>query len=114
MKDYNKEWRQRNPEKVRAHWAVSNAIRYGKLQRQPCEVCGETKSHAHHDDYNKPLDVKWLCHGCHWKRHGWVKPQLNYKYTSQDGKRSSWNSKIDQNIAKYRYSFVIVNCRRIN
>ena len=34
------------------------------LERKPCEVCGETKVEAHHDDYTKPLEVRWLC-----KRH---------------------------------------------
>jgi ribosomal protein S27AE len=71
MNNWNKEWRKRNPEKVRAHWIVSNAIRYGKLKRQPCEKCGNKKSHAHHADYSKPLEIKWLCHKCHWLEHGW-------------------------------------------
>ena len=31
--------------------------RDGRLIRQPCEVCGEVKSQAHHGDYGKPLDV---------------------------------------------------------
>jgi hypothetical protein len=33
----------------------------GELIREPCLVCGDTKSHAHHEDYTKPLDVVWLC-----------------------------------------------------
>ena len=41
--------------------AVANAMTLGTLQRQPCEECGSLNSTAHHDDYNKPLDVRWLC-----------------------------------------------------
>lgn len=60
-----------NPTKRRAHFAVSNALRDGKLARQACEVCGAEKAQAHHDDYSKPLDVRWLCttHHAEWHRH---------------------------------------------
>lgn len=37
------------------------AIDGGLLVRQPCEVCGITPANAHHDDYDRPLDVRWLC-----------------------------------------------------
>lgn len=49
---------------------VANAIAAGRISRQPCEVCAEQKAEAHHDDYNKPLNVRWLCRGCHlaWHR----------------------------------------------
>ena len=40
---------------------VNTEIRAGRLVRQPCEVCNNPKSIAHHEDYNKPLDVRWLC-----------------------------------------------------
>lgn len=46
--------------KHRARWALSNAIRDGRAERKPCEVCGK-KAQAHHHDYSKPLDVRWLC-----------------------------------------------------
>lgn len=37
-----------------------------KLPMQPCEKCGSTtKVHRHHDDYSKPLEVRWLCHEHH-------------------------------------------------
>lgn len=62
--------RKLHPEKYKAHNAVSNAIRDGRLIRQPCEACGNAKSQAHHDDYNKPLDVRWLCFKCHRAYHG--------------------------------------------
>ena len=60
----------RNPLKQAAHVLCGNAIRDGRLTRQPCEVCGNGKSHAHHDDYGKPLEVRWLCatHHSEWHK----------------------------------------------
>ncbi len=50
------------PEGVRARLLVARAKRSGDLTPQPCEVCGSTvRVQAHHDDYAKPLDVRWLC-----------------------------------------------------
>ena len=43
--------------RYRAKWAIAT----GRLIRQPCEKCGNPKTQAHHDDYSKPLDVRWLC-----------------------------------------------------
>jgi len=56
-----KKWRANNREKVIAAGRINDAIRYGKLKRKPCEICGEKKSHGHHPDYSKPLLVIWLC-----------------------------------------------------
>ena len=53
------------PEKITARSAVSSALYHGKIRRKPCEVCGILKVEAHHDDYSKPLDVKWLCNKHH-------------------------------------------------
>jgi formylmethanofuran dehydrogenase subunit E len=58
-------YRKRNPERHLARNAVYFAIKRGELVRQPCEVCGEPDSHAHHDDYGRRLDVRWLCSGHH-------------------------------------------------
>jgi len=62
------EWAARNPEKRHAEITLNNAVRDGKVQRQPCEVCGN-KAQAHHDDYSKPLDVRWFCHKHHAELH---------------------------------------------
>lgn len=65
---YLKKYRERFPIKYKAHNMVSNAIRAGKLTPQPCEHCGK-KAHAHHDDYSKPLSVRWLCPAHHQQWH---------------------------------------------
>jgi ribosomal protein S27AE len=62
-------WRKLNPEKAQAYNRVNYAIRYGKLLKQPCEVCGCSKVQAHHDDYSRPLDVRWLCVKHHNEHH---------------------------------------------
>lgn len=67
---HKKFWLQENKIKHKAHQAVSYAIQTGKLIRQPCEKCGTTQHVvAHHEDYNKPLDVVWLCKHHHRERH---------------------------------------------
>ena len=62
-------WRAEDSRRVLAHSSVSKSIRNGILSRQPCVRCGEAKSVAHHEDYDKPLDVVWLCQPCHKQRH---------------------------------------------
>lgn len=61
-----------------AHNLVETAVSQGVLVPAPCEVCGKTGTmrdgrrivQAHHDDYNKPLSVRWLCQKHH---HEWHK-----------------------------------------
>lgn len=64
---------ERYPIKAEARAEVFRAKQRGELVPAPCEVCGKEKTHAHHDDYAKPLQVRWLCHLHHkaWhKEHG--------------------------------------------
>lgn len=68
-KEYSKEWRIRNPAKYKSQTLIGNMIRSGKLIRQSCEECGELKTHAHHDDYLKPFNVRWLCAAHHSQWH---------------------------------------------
>lgn len=57
--------------KVDARKIVNQALRIGALVRPTqCEDCRESKKlTAHHADYEKPLDVNWLCYLCHAKWH---------------------------------------------
>jgi hypothetical protein len=52
---------ERFPEKMVARQIVHYAVKSGALVPKPCEVCGNEKVQAHHEDYSKPLEVVWLC-----------------------------------------------------
>jgi hypothetical protein len=64
-------WKAEHPERRAAHVIVGNALRKGALKRHPCWVCGE-KAEAHHPDYDRPLDVVWLCQPHHKQAHALV------------------------------------------
>lgn len=55
--------------KANARAYVNVYIKRGKIIKQPCEVCSSPNVQAHHDDYDKPLEIKWLCSPCHIKYH---------------------------------------------
>jgi len=65
QKAYADRW----PEKIKAQVAVSKAKRTGDITEQPCEICGNLNVEAHHDDYNEPLNVRWLCKKHHDEYH---------------------------------------------
>ena len=66
-----KEYAARFPERKRATTMIHNALRDKKLSRPTrCELCGSRcKPVAHHFDYDRPLDVVWLCISCHNQLH---------------------------------------------
>jgi predicted transcriptional regulator len=62
-------------QQTKAAVALSIAVSRGILTRpKRCTLCrSNSKSfgglHGHHADYDKPLEVEWLCRSCHGKRH---------------------------------------------
>lgn len=67
----------------RVHNITEIALEKGILIRKiKCDQCGDipvfangrTGIEAHHDDYNKPLSVRWLCKKCHFEWHKNNKP----------------------------------------
>lgn len=67
-----KQWNISHPNRRAASHIFNNALRDGKVRRHPCFVCG-AKAHAHHPDYDRPLDVMWLCPKHHKKTHQLIK-----------------------------------------
>jgi hypothetical protein len=57
--------------KYRVQDKAWKSIKNGTLKRMPCEKCGNLKVHAHHPNYNEPLNVMWLCvfHHREWHKH---------------------------------------------
>lgn len=64
-----KKYRNKFKEKVAAHNKVAKSIMNGSLIKLPCQICGNEKSNAHHEDYSKPLDIIWLCRKHHEEIH---------------------------------------------
>jgi len=67
-----------NDKKKRVQHIVEKAIKKCILERPTiCSVCGNKNTfsdgrngiQAHHSDYDKPLDVIWLCQHCHYEWH---------------------------------------------
>ena len=63
-----REWAIKHPNRRAAQIILRNAIRGGKIFAMPCFICGE-KAEAHHPDYDRPLDVVWLCPSHHKQAH---------------------------------------------
>ena len=67
------EYTRRNRHKIRTHNAVRETINTGRLVRGICEVCEarpqDQQIYAHHEDYSRPLDVRWLCRRHHHQLH---------------------------------------------
>jgi hypothetical protein len=72
--DNLRRYRAENPIANAAHQMVSRAVKDGYLKKpdrcSSCSMFTPSRSlHGHHQDYNMPLDVEWLCAACHATRH---------------------------------------------
>lgn len=66
-------WR-KSYDKLKHHHAARRkawrAVKRGIIPRGACETCGTTdRLNAHHDDYSKPLSVRWFCTKHHGEQH---------------------------------------------
>jgi len=76
---------------------VWRALRTGELARaNQCEVCSAPGPlHAHHDDYERPLDVRWLCPSCHELYH-----VAKYKGDDKMTKKHVLDEQVDDELAE--------------
>ena len=81
--------------KMLARSVTRDEIRAGRLVRLPCEVCGREPAEAHHHDYGRPLEVRWLCRRHHRDAHAALHTHCRHghaydpenTYVPPDGKR---------------------------
>lgn len=55
--------------KHEARWRTKKAIKKGILKKGLCEICQSKNTQAHHDNYNEPLKIRWLCKKHHLQIH---------------------------------------------
>lgn len=62
---WNKKWREKNPEKVKAGAFINHHAKQCPLG-PCCEFCGSKRDlQRHHPDYSKPEEYVTLCSYCH-------------------------------------------------
>jgi len=66
-----RKWTKANRYKTVIYQALSRAIARGDIVRPDrCERCGQGGMvHGHHDSYNRPFEVRWMCALCHMTIH---------------------------------------------
>lgn len=59
--------RSKYPERYAARKKLQQAVKKGLIQKpERCELCNRKRYiTAHHEDYEEPLEVMWLCRECH-------------------------------------------------
>jgi len=65
-------WNAKHQSEIKVGRKVAKAIRQGLLERPLwCVICGRSQCriNAHHNDYDFPYDIMWLCSSCHKKIH---------------------------------------------
>jgi hypothetical protein len=64
-------WRSRNRRKAQIQIEIMTLKKYGFIKASKiCTDCQkEVETEGHHEDYDKPLDLVWLCRPCHKRRH---------------------------------------------
>ena len=64
-------WKKNHRKEINISARVRHAVETGELSKPLfCCICGRRgRINGHHDDYDKPFDVLWVCSSCHKKIH---------------------------------------------
>jgi len=103
---------------TRVHSIVSKAVAHKRLLPAECEQCGSMPISAngrrlvdaHHDDYNFPLSVRWLCHECHRQWHQTHEPVRRTRplppmpraQICSMGGTTAWNNNRERGLAQLK------------
>ncbi len=99
--------------KLRARYKVHYAVNSGKLKKSLCEDCNNKKVEAYHSDYNKPLEVNWLCkthhefryYGGFWHREGMNMPRRKGFYGLYKKSKERLSRDLENPIEQKRLGF---------
>jgi excisionase family DNA binding protein len=78
---------------MNARKAASSAQQRGTLTPKPCEVCGSLDVEKHHEDYDQPLEVRWLCRKHHVEITQGARQMAPTELPDPDLDRSTWFTK---------------------
>ena len=80
---YKREYDKKDKIRAQAHRLIAQRVyttrnrKELRIEKKPCEKCNSVyRIHAHHPDYTKPLDVKWLCAKHHGEAHRIMRKKL--------------------------------------
>ena len=77
ISEYNKDYYAECKAKYAAKGKINYALRKGTIAKTDCTECGATEDiQGHHKDYDKPLEVVWLCRSCHQQLHSREKGEI--------------------------------------
>lgn len=66
---YGKTYNATNSRKKWCRQVTYRAVQSGKIKRGACVVCGSENSEAHHESYDNPMAITWLCPTHHKQLH---------------------------------------------
>jgi hypothetical protein len=78
--------------KKSARMKLQQAVRSGKIAKQPCEKCGSPNGEAHHPDYSIPFEVRWRCRSCHRRQHGAPPQPYNIARALEVRRAAAWTA----------------------